>query len=1276
MNKPKKLLAMILALAMIATMMLTPAIAGDDAADDYGIAPVSLLPLNTTYVTIDLGERFADELRAYPVQTLIDTINTKIEEQNKNISDKSKVYTISSDVEIAWAIEPHPDSYERLDLAGTIDLLGGRDYVPYSTTLRLITGKYDQLNLSNHKFNVTIYFTEIEDLFKLKVWNATDGTEMTVYSENGNSYYADKLSLYARINEDSWTSNDIAVSIIPTEEFDASEYTLKFYEGEYETEKEANANGAVDITDTIWNKSDAQSAHQYTAENHRLNSTVTLFMYRGENLVLHTVIDFSVYRAYSGIDIIGLYSLNEEGKLKSVRYSSGYDSSTGTRLFLLDGLSTTENYYLALRYSDTRSEASKVEEPITKAVVGYYETIESAAEAPDIKDQLFPASIQNSYSADFSQGIEFTVFDAYGKIYHLKYKTEAKPVEPDPEPTLSSDTSFYIYGAYSADGYLLKSYTMSGADDAAYADGYQTLFVLGANGPYTEDEIIPRFSSGYKATVKASIDEDGESATLQISEETKVPFQSGKPIHYTAYAEDGVNAENYWVTFLTQEAGGGKLYVNGTNDPTNYQDNMPARILKLIYDDDHHDVFIANIGDEDLTNLSVSIEDAKNVALNDYWTIGETKTLGAFTSAYSSEMKNIAKIRLLRDVDADGNPLTGPISGTLVISADDNDPVRIKLTGVAGVPKITTKELSEAVKWVPYSTGIQTSCIGDPDAVAFELIDGTLPEGVELRPNGEIYGVPQETGEFSITVRAKYKDYPTIYDEATFVLTVVDNTDENVWNATDTSYDITTAIPNQDGTVTIAGMNIGENNWANGTITFVSQGEFSNFVALWLDGVKLEQGVDYQAESGSTRITISTQTLSEGEGFGGEDGSDEKEHTIAMEFREGDSETGELKRASQNYKTGGEEPESTPTTAPEATPEPTPVPTATPAPVATADPSPAPTDKVETKNNSDGSTSVITTKPDKTVITRTTDKDGNVVEETVYPSGTVETKYYMVDGTKSVTTEKPNSAVTSEVTVPVAVVEQASRKHVTLPMSKLPVTNDLKTAASVTIKTDAAGVFKVAIPLETTTPGTVAFLVKDDGTTEVIITSYTKDGYLITPIPEGGGTVKIVDNTMAFTDTEEHWAADAISFVSARGLFVGIGNGLFAPDSSMNRAMLMTVLAHYDKENTDGGSTWYEKGLRWAIAKGITDGTNPDRTISRQELVTMMHNYAGKPASEGRLESFSDSDEIADWASPAMQWAAENGLIVGSNDALNPNGEVTRAQAAAIIEHYIEEIDN
>ena len=57
----------------------------------------------------------------------------------------------------------------------------------------------------------------------------------------------------------------------------------------------------------------------------------------------------------------------------------------------------------------------------------------------------------------------------------------------------------------------------------------------------------------------------------------------------------------------------------------------------------------------------------------------------------------------------------------------------------------------------------------------------------------------------------------------------------------------------------------------------------------------------------------------------------------------------------------------------------------------------------------------------------------------------------------------------------------------------------------------------------------------------------------------------------------------------------------------------MTVLARYAGEDTTGGATWYEKSMEWAKTNGVSDGTNPNANITREQLVTMMYRYAGSP---------------------------------------------------------------
>ena len=150
------------------------------------------------------------------------------------------------------------------------------------------------------------------------------------------------------------------------------------------------------------------------------------------------------------------------------------------------------------------------------------------------------------------------------------------------------------------------------------------------------------------------------------------------------------------------------------------------------------------------------------------------------------------------------------------------------------------------------------------------------------------------------------------------------------------------------------------------------------------------------------------------------------------------------------------------------------------------------------------------------------------------------------------------------------------------------------------------------------------------------------------------------------------WFADAVKYVSDKGLMSGTGSDKFAPSATTTRAMLMTVLARYAGEDTTGGATWYEKGMEWAKAKGVSDGTNPNANITREQLVTMMYRYAGSPATNGSLDNFSDAASVSSYAANAMQWAVANGIVNGSNGKLNPQNNATRAEVAAILMRFCE----
>ena len=150
------------------------------------------------------------------------------------------------------------------------------------------------------------------------------------------------------------------------------------------------------------------------------------------------------------------------------------------------------------------------------------------------------------------------------------------------------------------------------------------------------------------------------------------------------------------------------------------------------------------------------------------------------------------------------------------------------------------------------------------------------------------------------------------------------------------------------------------------------------------------------------------------------------------------------------------------------------------------------------------------------------------------------------------------------------------------------------------------------------------------------------------------------------------WYADAVQYVTDKGLMNGTDDNQFSPNASTTRGMLMTVLTRYAGEDTTGGATWYEKGMNWAKAKGVSDGTNPNADITREQLVTMLYRYAGSPVVNGSLDSFSDAASVSSYAVNAMQWAVANGIVNGSNGKLNPQNNATRAEVAAILMRFCE----
>ena len=297
--------------------------------------------------------------------------------------------------------------------------------------------------------------------------------------------------------------------------------------------------------------------------------------------------------------------------------------------------------------------------------------------------------------------------------------------------------------------------------------------------------------------------------------------------------------------------------------------------------------------------------------------------------------------------------------------------------------------------------------------------------------------------------------------------------------------------------------------------------------------------------------------------------------------------------------------------------------------------------KSETKTDKNGVTSGTET-------TKTTTANGSTgMTVTTIENGESKTEAAAKVSGKAVEDAKKNGEA---VKAPVEV--KASRNSNTAPTVKVELPK-------------GAGETKVEIPVSNATPGTVAVLVHPDGTEEIVKNSVpTENGIQL--MVNGGATVKIVDNSKDFIDTQDHWAKDAIDFVSARGLVNGMSATIYAPNNSTTRAQLWTILARQNDADLNGGNTWFENAQNWAKAKGISDGANPNAAINRAQMVTMLWRAMGQPA-PATAATFTDVSADSYYAG-AVSWAVENGVTTGvGGGRFDPTATCTRAQIAAFL---------
>lgn len=171
-----------------------------------------------------------------------------------------------------------------------------------------------------------------------------------------------------------------------------------------------------------------------------------------------------------------------------------------------------------------------------------------------------------------------------------------------------------------------------------------------------------------------------------------------------------------------------------------------------------------------------------------------------------------------------------------------------------------------------------------------------------------------------------------------------------------------------------------------------------------------------------------------------------------------------------------------------------------------------------------------------------------------------------------------------------------------------------------------------------------------------------------------------------FTDVaEDAWYHEAVDYVLNNEIMNGNGDGTFAPETALNRAMMVQILYNIEGrpayESTAAFAdvaedAWYYDAVMWAASEGIVNGYSesqfgPNDVVTREQMVTILWRYEGEPAATAEI-TFADAADISDWAEAAVAWAVENGVVEGvGNNLFNPTGSSKRAEVAQMFMNYL-----
>lgn len=177
----------------------------------------------------------------------------------------------------------------------------------------------------------------------------------------------------------------------------------------------------------------------------------------------------------------------------------------------------------------------------------------------------------------------------------------------------------------------------------------------------------------------------------------------------------------------------------------------------------------------------------------------------------------------------------------------------------------------------------------------------------------------------------------------------------------------------------------------------------------------------------------------------------------------------------------------------------------------------------------------------------------------------------------------------------------------------------------------------------------------------------------IEPGEPSGPDEPVEPSALPFVDVSANaWYYETVKAAYEAGLMNGVTDTEFAPNATLTRAMIWTIIARASGVETEGGATWYAKAQEWAVTKGVSDGEDPMGNVTREQLVTMLWRLNGSEVMTGYIGNYIDTGDISEWANNAMLWAVQNGIIEGDeNMALAPKADTTRAQAATFFVRYL-----